>query len=395
MFMFFNKVLRYQQMSLSMIFVLLLMPFTYAKAAIPAYQVNQSKHLVVDYLYYHAKKPQVNEVFNSLSTLPNNEWSNIHLTNGDIFILPGENWFAFELKNNEEHTELRYLEIANQVRMTDIELFVKSSEADVEKLTLELQRSNTHSAKIEVSSNAHVTVFLRIESSTQLRSSLKVYSTSAYLEASTAAQFQQGLSIGGLLCLSLAFILLFFATGNKPILILSGYFLSNTLMLSAMLGFTLYYLLPHLPELIGIEIPLLTAAIATFLLIFTAQLFNLKNKYNHIYQMVRVCYWGLLLFMPISIQLSVADNIAISMGIYALLIFALIILGIYLYKQGSRLAMLFTFVMAVQFIFVSIVITSVNWFDIGFVAYRNTFYGVLFWLNCLLVTFILSRQSRY
>lgn len=395
MLSFFLKVFRYQQISLLMIFVLLLMPLTYAKAATPSYQLNQDEHLVVNYIYRHAETPQTTEVLNGLTALSSSEWSNIKLTNGDIFIQPGDNWFAFDLINNEKDIKQVYLDIANQVRMSQVDLFVKDSALNLEQIQLELLRSNSHNAKVIVSPHSKITLFLRIQSTSQLRSSLKIYSTKAYIEASTSMQFQQGLSIGGLLCLSLAFLLLFFATGNKPILILSGYFLSNTLMLSTMLGFSLSYLLPHLPALVGIEIPILTSSTATFLLIFTAQLFNLKNKFYNIYQVIRVCYWGLLLYMPLSIQLTVANNIAISMGIYALLIFSLIILGIYLHKMGSRLASLFTFVMAVQFIFVLIVIMSVNWFDIGFVAYRNIFYGILFWLNCLLVTFILSRQYRY
>ncbi len=111
--------------------------------------------------------------------------------------------------------------------------------------------------------------------------------------------------------------------------------------------------------------------------------------------MIRVCFWGLLLYMPLSIQLSVVDNISISMAIYTLVHLSLIVVGIYLHKHSRRLALLFTLIMAIQFVFVLIIIASVNWFDIGFVAYRSIFYGTLFWLNCLLITLILSRQYRY
>ncbi|MCI2282288.1 diguanylate cyclase [Colwellia sp. MSW7] len=208
-------------------------------------------------------------------------------------------------------------------------------------------------------------------------------------------QFRQGIAIGGLFCLSIAFMLLFFATGNKPILILFGYFLSNTLMLSAMLGFNIYYLLPSSVKLIGIEIPILVSVSAIFLFVFTSQLFNLKIRFYGIYQIIRVCLWCLLFYIPLSLQLTIADNIAISMAIYASANFSLIVLGLYLRRQGSRLALLFTFAMAVQFILAVVVIACVNWFDIGFIAYRDIFYGVLFWLNCLLMTFILSRQYRY
>jgi diguanylate cyclase (GGDEF)-like protein len=279
--------------------------------------------------------------------------------------------------------------------MKSVKLFVRGKHNKIDQKKLQLQRSNNRSTKVIVSPYSQATLYLAIDSPTQLRSSVTLYSAETYVEENSRLQFQQGISIGGLLCLSIAFLLLFLATGNKIIFILSGYFFSNTLMLSAMLGYNLYYLLPQLPELIGIEIPLLTSISSIFLLVFTSQLFNLKARFYNIYQVIRVYFWGLLLYMPLSIQLSVADNVGISMSIYAFVVLSLIVLGIYLHKKSSRLALLFTLVMIVQLVFVLVVVGSVNWFDIGFVSYRSAFYGILFWLNSLLVTFILSRQYGY
>jgi len=394
MFMFFHQILKATQTLCMVISVFLLMSIAQVKAEIPSYQLDQDKHVVVNYFYRLLNVPE-QKTINEISKLTGHEWQNIHLTNGDVLIMPGENWFAFELINSSKEAKQVYLDIANQVRMSRVELFIRDRYKNIVQKEMQLQRSNNRSVEVTVAPYSQVTLYLTIESATQLRSSVNIYSAKAYIEESSTLQFQQGIVIGGLLCLSIAFMLLFFATGNKPIFILSGYFLSNTLMLSAMLGFNLYYILPHLPELIGIELPLLTAISAIFLLVFTAQLFNLKTKFHNIYQVIRVNFWGLLLYMPLSIQLSVVDNISISMTIYALVIFSLLVLGLYLHKHACRLALLFTFVMSVQFVFVLVVIASVNWLDIGFVAYRSLVYGILFWLNCLLVTFILSRQYRY
>jgi len=370
-----------------------MMPVVQAQAEIPTYILDQDEHLVVNYLHRLVNSPK--EPFNSISDLANKEWQSTRLTNGDLLLMPGNNWFAFRLNNNDNKVKQVYLEIANQVRMSNSQLYILDRLQNMQQKNLLLRRSNNQSSMITIAPYSQVTLYLTIASSTQLRSNVMIYSAEAYLEETNALQFQQGFAIGGLLCLSIALMLLFFATGNKPIFILLGYFLSNTLMLSAMLGFNLFYLFPHLSELIGIELPLLTAASAIFLLIFTSQLFNLKAKFHNIYQVVRVCFWGLLLYMPLSIQLSVVDNINISMGIYALIISSLIVLGLYLYKKSCRLALLFSFVMFVQFAFVLIVIGSVNWFDIGFVAHRSFLYSLIFWLNGLLVIFIMSRQYRY
>lgn len=374
--------------------VLLIIPILSAKAEIPTYHLDQDEQIVTHYLYQNSAKSYYKSI-NDIINLNNNVWQEVQLANSDLLIMPGENWYVFTVKNTHNEKKEIYFELANQVRMNRSELFTLSNTQGITQTKLALQRSNNRSAIISLLPNSQVTLYLVVESSAQLRSLVKIYSTKGYLENSNLLQFQQGIAIGGLFCLSIAFMLLFLATRNTQTFILFGYFLSNTFMLSAMLGLNIYYFLPHLPELIGIELPLISAISALFLLIFTTQLFNLKVRFNNIYQVIRVNFWVLLLYMPLSIQLSVVDNINIAMIIYTLVIFSLILLGIYLHKHASRLALLFTFVMAAQFIFVLVVIASVNWYDIGFIAYRSVFYSVLFWLNCLLVIFLMSRQYRY
>ncbi len=393
MSMFFNHILKLSQLLCLVVSMFLMLPTAQAQAEIPTYLLDQDEHLVVNYLHRLVDNPK--EPLNLISDLANGEWRKIHLTNGDLLIMPGNNWFAFKLKNNDKEAKQVYLEIANQVRMSNSQLYILDRLQRMQQISLVLRRSNNRSSIITIEPYSQVTLYLTISSETQLRSRVMIYPAKAYLAESNTLNFHQGLAIGGLLCLSIALMLLFFATGDKPIFILFGYFLSNTLMLSAMLGFNLFYLWPNLPELIGIELPLLTAASAIFLLIFTSQLFNLKSNFNIVYQVIRVCFWGLLLYMPLSIQLSVVDNINISMGVYALILLSLIVLGLYLYQKACRLALLFSFVMFVQLAFVLIVIGSVNWFDIGFVAHRNFLYSLIFWLNGLLVIFIMSRQYRY
>ncbi len=394
MFLLFNQNFKRLLIQCLAVMVYLIVPQVHANSEVPIYQLDQDKHLVAHYLYRLVEKPQTKS-FKELSSLSNVKWHKAYLSKGDLLIKPGENWFAFNLKNNSQEIKKIYLELANQVRMTRSQLHILDRFQTVVKKDMVLQRSNNRSAMITVAPYSQLTIYLSIESETQLRSSAKIYAAQAYIKETNTTQFKQGLAIGGLFCLAIALLLLFFATGSKATFILFGYFLSNTLMLSAMLGFNLYYLLPHLPELVGIEIPLLTSTSAIFLLIFTAQLFNLKNKFYNIYQFIRITFWGLLLYMPLSVQLSVVDNISISMAIYVLVVLLLIVLGLYLHKHKSRLALLFTFVMAVQFTLILVVVTSVNWYDIGFISHRSTFYSVLFWLNGLLVTFIMSRQYRY
>ncbi len=391
---FFHQMLKVIQILLIVISVFLMMSFAQVKAEIPSYNLDEDKHLIVDYLYRLIAKPEQNKL-NEVNDLSSNEWQQVHLNNGDLLIMPGENWIAFELVNNSEKTKKVYLDMANQVRINEVALFIRDQYNDIDKKKMELQRSNNRSVKVNVDPHSKITIYVAITSSAQLRSSLKVYSIESYIEANSNLQFQQGIVIGGLLCLSIACMLLFFGTGSKAIIALFGYLLSNSLMLAVMLGFNLYYLFPAFTWLVGIELPLLSATSAIFLLAFSTQFFNLKNKFYNIHRVVRAVCWALLIYMPMSLQLSIVDNINISMAIYVLLEFSLIVLGIYLYKSASRLALLFTFVMLIQLIFVLIVIVSVNWFDMGFVSYRSSFYGMLFWLNALMITFILSYQYRY
>ena len=365
-----------------------------AQAQVPVYQLDQDEQLVEHYLYRLVSSSN-KQPMKEISDITNNEWQRTQLANGDLLIMPGKNWFAFQLINNSKKVKQTYIVIANQVRISNSKLYIQDQFQNIIEQNMALQRGNNRSAQITIPPYSQVTAYLTIDSLTQLRSSAVIYSTEAYVDGSGKLQFQQGVAIGGLLCLSIAFMLLFFATNNMSILILCGYFLSNTMLLSAMLGVNLYYLFPNLPELVGIEIPLLISTSAIFILVFTSQLFNLKSKFPSIYQVIRISFWGLLLYMPLSIQLSVVDNISISMAINVIVTFSLMMVGIYLHKHALRLALLFAFVMAVQLFLVVVAIVSVNWYDIGFVAHRNLFYGVTFWLNSLLVTFILSRQYRY
>lgn len=390
--MFFKEILVFPLKLILVALMFLVIPI--AQAQVPVYQLDQDEQLVEHYLYRlissSAKLP-----INEKSDITDDEWQKTQLANGDLLVMPGNNWFAFQVQNNSKKIKQAYLVIANQVRISNSKLYVLDKFQNFIEQNMALQRGNNRSAQITIPPYSQVTVYLTIDSLTQLRSSAVLYSTKAYVDASGKLQFQQGVAIGGLLCLSIAFILLFFATSNMSILTLCGYFISNTLLLAAMLGVNLYYLFPHLPTLVGIEIPLLISSSAMFLLIFTTQLFNLKSKFYNIYQIIRISFWGLLLYMPLSIELSVVDNISISMAINVIVTFSLMMVSIYLYKHALRFALLFAFVMAVQLCLVLVAIVSVNWYDIGFVAHRNLFYGVTFWLNSLLVTFILSRQYRY
>jgi diguanylate cyclase (GGDEF)-like protein len=389
-----HQIFKIMQVLLVVISVFLMMLPIQGKAEIPSYNLDQDKHVVVDYLYRltnQSTQHQLNEVI----ALEDREWQKVHLNNGDLLIMPGENWIVFELVNKANKAKQVYLEMANQVRINEVTLFIQTQYKNIDKKKMMLQRSNNRSVKMNVDAHSQMTIYLAITSSAQLRSSLKVYSTESYIEANSTLQFHQGMVIGGLFCLSIACMLLFFGTGSMAIIALFGYLLSNTFMLAAMLGSNLSFFFPAFTWLVGIELPLLSAASAICLLAFSTQFFHLKNKFYNIHRGIRVACWALLIYMPVSIQLSIADNINISMAIYVLLELSLIILGIYLYKSASRLALLFTFVMIIQLIFVLIVIVSVNWFDMGFVSYRSAFYGMLFWLNALMITFILSYQYRY
>jgi len=393
MFMFFHRKIKLSQMLCVIAFVFLMAPLQ-AQENIPTYQLEQDTHLLVNYLYRFVDKSQ-KQPFNELSDLKNSAWKTIHVTHSDLLIMPGENYFAFTLQNNHKKAKQVYLEIANQARLSESKLYIQDEFQKFDQKNMILQQNNHRSAMVNVAPFSQATIYLMIESSVQLRSTVKIYSPQAYINTTSTLQFQQGFAIGGLLCLSTAFFLLFFVTGSKTILILFGYLLSNALLLSVLLGSNLYYFLPHLPQLIGIDIPLLIVISILFLLVFTTNFFNLKAKFYNLYQVIRVCFWCLLLYVPLSTKLSVVDNVNIGMAIYALTLFSLVIVGLYLYTQGRRLSLWFTGVMAVHFVFVLIIVASVNWYDIGFLTYRSLYYSFIFWINALLVTFTVSFQYRY
>ena len=206
MFMYSQQILKIIQNLIIVAIMILMIPVAQAKTEIPTYQLTQEKHLIVDYLYRLEKSPQ-KKAANVISDLTDSDWQRIHLTNGDLLIMPGENWFAFKVKNSSKDAKEIYLEVANQVRMSHSQLYILDKFQQLDQRSLILQRSNTRSVMLTIAPHSQLILYLSIESATQLRSSAMIYSAKSYVEASSKLQFQQGIAIGGIFCLSLSLML--------------------------------------------------------------------------------------------------------------------------------------------------------------------------------------------
>nr|WP_274620418.1 7TM-DISM domain-containing protein [Colwellia maritima] len=97
--------------------------------------------------------------------------------------MPGKNWFTFNLVNQQAFSQQVVIDIANQVRMSKVELFTLDIHNNLVQQAMHLQRSNNRSAKITVSAMSQLTLYVTIESASQLRSSVNIYSANEYIKA--------------------------------------------------------------------------------------------------------------------------------------------------------------------------------------------------------------------
>ncbi|MCI2282289.1 hypothetical protein L3081_01315 [Colwellia sp. MSW7] len=152
------------------------------KAESPTYIIDQDKQLVVHYLHHLLNESEQKTTI-KVRDLLNFKWKDVSLTNGDLLIMPGKNWFTFNLVNQQAFSQQVVIDIANQVRMSKVELFTLDIHNNLVQQAMHLQRSNNRSAKITVSAMSQLTLYVTIESASQLRSSVNIYSANEYIKA--------------------------------------------------------------------------------------------------------------------------------------------------------------------------------------------------------------------
>jgi len=307
---------------------------------------------------------------------------------GDKFNLQrGNSWFAIDVVNNHQQATSFTLLVDGSLYVIDNQLFIKYKNSATSLLKGNNEVNNIFTSKITLQPHQSARLFLQIKSNGNAFIPIKVL-TNGELPSYLSSRFLfSGLAIGGMAILALMILVNYIAMHNHTLLLLSGYFSIQALTLSVLHGITLYSFFPEFPELQGVELPLLFAMSAIFLLWFSSELFKLQFLSRKLHFIFKLVGWLLLVFLPISMLLTVEVSIHIAHFLNGLVHLLLIVLGVFLIKNSQRLAILFTAIISIQCAFKVMNISFNGWYE-----YNSDLFSIAFWLNGFLITYLLSRQ---
>lgn len=318
-------------------------------------------------------------------------WPLVNIQENDKNVSAGINWYAFELVNAEPIGKDIYLTVKNSLYLTDIAFLELGSKEELLSQAFFMTRTNKRSGRIHLPPHSKKEVVFYLNSQKSMSLPFMLQDEIDYFHTSIDEEFFNGIAIGGAIFLSIGILFLFFASGSKSILLLCGYFAARALGLSILLGGNFAYLFPSNVELHGIEIPIITAIIALFLSWFSSELFSLKSKFPQLHLYIRITCWALLVYLPLSLQLSTYTNLLICLFIHSGVTFMLTVIGTLLAKKAVPLARLFTAIMMIQFSLGVFIFVGVLGFDKPLFAVNDLFYSFSFLLNGMLLIFLVSR----
>lgn len=363
-------------------------------AANPLYELS-AKNIafeLTDYEYLASDQrntPIVQDVIDHSS------WQSMSQQSG-ISLKPGGNWISFELYNQETANHMFYLVLYRNMKLKKANIYIQYPNRTPQNILQTPYQANMSSGELSIEPNTKARIFLYVETDEKLKLNLKIFSSQPFLALVKSDQFTHGFAIGGMLALTIVMLFLYSAHRNSKVLILSVYFMSKTWLLSLILGVNILWFMPYTSGLIELELPIATALSIVLLFWFTSKLFALKaNHYRH-FLGLKVCCWMLLIYMPLSLEISLTLNLLIIFLLVFLSNLWLIFLGVYLVKQSQRLAKVFTTLMFIQLLFNMMnIIWNNNGRDLDFYEQNLHIYCVSFWLNAFFMTFLLNREYYY
>ena len=366
--------------------------------AAPVYNVDRLNQRVEVNDYWQIPLPKnKNITANNITSFDKAAWKRVQNKAFMVNHNPHGNWFVVELFNNVASDKWVYVSIANNPFIVEAKLYRQNkysqkNQAAINDIPLVLNNNNLRISHLQVPAQSTLRLYIFIISEQNINLNVNLYDDDSFMVLTSSKHFNAGVAIGGIVFLAAIELLWFFATGLKSALLLTGYFIVRAMLLALLLGWNLVYLLPQMPELRSVALPLLTALSSVFFLWFNIELFNLKQEDKKLARFINYFCWLVLLYMPLSLLLTVAQNIVISIVVYMLTSIILVVIAYFLIKVKNRLGMLLAFISLLQLIFVVFIIASTLWLGVSFIEYHDTLFHLSFWLNGLLISFLLSRQ---
>jgi len=321
-------------------------------------------------------------------SLPQSVWT--ALPDDQATLLKGKNWLQVNVVNLTDTTQNYFLLADEAMHLLGGQLFIRHKNKKIESLSIKKYANNALSGQFLLKSRQQLSLFLMVDSQGQVRLPLSVKDNSQFASYQAIRFLTSGVAIGSIAMLALTLLVIFIANGSPTVLLLFGYFSIQAMLLSVFYGFNSYSIFPELIELQAVELPLLVSLSAILMLWFSSELFKLKYTHQSLHLIFKLVSWLLLIYLPISMFLSLDINLVLSNIANLVANALLIVLGFLLIKLGDRLALLFITIFIIQLAF-----SLANIIFYGWQQFYAPLFTIAFWLNSFLISFLLSRQYTY
>jgi len=348
-------------------------PLSAASEKVRFYQLNTSD----------AQVTSISELVN----YKDNTW--LPVSQGNINLADGTSWLAVDIDHALYNIDSLYLKFAKSINVHDVEVYARRSESQLVAIPL-IHLNIALAAKLMPNQPLLHRYYIKVESRDVLAFDIDVYTPEHFAKKTSKEQFNAGIAIGGLASFAVILFLLFVANKDRFVMILSGYFATQSILLAVILGNNLYFFLPELPELQGVEYAFLVPLSSLFFMWFSSGLFRLKMVHEGLYKSFKFVALAVLAYLPLSFLFNTEQNFYIAQFIALLVAVLLLTFALLLLKQKQRLALMFTIVVSIQLVFILIDAFNNVWFSLPPFAYMGAY-----WVNAFMVSFVLSRQYYY
>lgn len=326
------------------------------------------------------------QTLNSIASVTPERW--IRYQSSAIQLTEGKNWLAIRLHNTSDKALEKVLVIDGRQFVFNEAIFQQAVSGGLLEIPSEQRINNLIYAHLTLMPDKYVTYFIRLDSRAKNKVNLSLLEESSFEARLTTDYFTSGLSIGGIGAIAMVLVFVYFATANKTILLLTGYFCLLAINLAVMHGINLYSFFPEYQEIQGVEFPIFTSLSALTILWFSSELFKLKATNNKLYFIYYAFGLSMLANIALSYFWSFDTNLLICNVIYHVVTILLIPLVLHLWRIKHTLAHLFT-----AFVLLQASASILNLVFYGVYELDAELFTVGYWLTGLLIIFIMARQA--
>lgn len=322
----------------------------------------------------------------TIPTMGTERW--IRYQSSNIQLVQGNNWLAIRLFNRSNVAQEKVLVIDGRQFIFDEAIYQLNTANELVAYPSEQRINNLIYSHLTLAPNQTITYYINLHSRTENKVNLSLLNESAFEARLTADYFTSGLAIGGIGAIAIVLVFVFFATANKTILLLTGYFCFLAINLAVMHGINLYSFFPEYQNVQGVEFPIFTSLSALTILWFSSELFKLSANNKKLYIVYYAFGLGMIANIALSYFWSFDTNVMLCNVIYHLVTVLLVPLVIHLWRIKHSLAHLFT-----AFVTLQAAASVLNVLLYGMFELNAELFTIGYWLTGLLIIFILARQA--